>query len=178
MKQHLGIASFMFVMLEFQRHRPTIMYLNWEPLLFPCILPHNNNGNSVPMRPDSILTMATAFPRVSPRNDHCCKHSKVWKKTYQFQMSCEERRIIHQTRQVIEILFQESFRQPVKDLMLNGNWLSTTAVGPTCVNGKPIFLSIAISFKNTSIYSKSHVAFVDLFFPLPHKIVRHAKKVG
>jgi hypothetical protein len=46
------------------------MYLNWELLLFPCILPHNNNGNSVPMRPDSFLTMGTAFPHVPPRNDH------------------------------------------------------------------------------------------------------------
>jgi hypothetical protein len=48
------------------------MYLNWELLLFPCILPYNNNGNSVPMRPDSFLTMGTAFPRVPPRNDHWC----------------------------------------------------------------------------------------------------------
>ena len=38
---------------------------------FPCIPVHIKNGNSVPMRPDSISTMGTAFPRIPPRNDLC-----------------------------------------------------------------------------------------------------------
>jgi len=45
----------------------------YSSVAFLCVLKHFNNGNAVPMRSGSFLTMGTAFPRVPPRNDTCAK---------------------------------------------------------------------------------------------------------